>query len=256
MDKKRLKILNLFIDTYNMDEAVKIIDNFIKIGNRPHSVFAANPEKNFSLLNDKTLHETFLSADLLIPDGIGMVLAAKMLKKKKITRVPGVELMGQICKLSQKNGYEIFVYGANEDVNKKAVKNLRNKYNGIKIVGRANGYIETAHMGRLIKQINDSKAKILFLALGSPRQEKWFSDYKDQLSTISLCQGIGGSLDVIAGNVKRAPKWWRKNNLEWLYRLIKEPKRIQRQKVLPKFVFNLIVQKLKNQKEDIFFKDV
>jgi N-acetylglucosaminyldiphosphoundecaprenol N-acetyl-beta-D-mannosaminyltransferase len=248
MDKKeRLKILNIPIDTYNINEAIEIIDHYIKHGKRSHSVFASNPEKNFSILNDEKLYHTFTNADLLIPDGIGMVIAARILKKQRISRVPGIELMDEICKLSYRKGYGIYVYGAKEEINKKAVEELEKRYMGIKIVGRSNGYVNKHDMINLIRDINDSNAKVLFLALGSPRQEKWFADHKDLLGNIRVCQGIGGTLDVIAGKVKRAPDWWRKNNLEWLYRLINEPARIKRQKILPRFLINVIIQKIKNK---------
>ena len=242
--KERLKLLNISIDTYEMDEAVVLLDQFIQEGKRAHCAFAANPEKNFSIMSDKKLYEVFNSADLLIPDGIGMVIAARILTNKRVSRVPGVELMEKLCNLSERKGYGIYVYGASEDVNKKAVEELKRRYKDIKIVGRSNGYIKQNEMNNLIKKINDSHAKILFLALGSPRQEKWYADHKNRLTSVKLCQGVGGSLDVLSGNVKRAPLWWRNRNLEWLYRLIKEPKRIKRQKILPKFIFHVFLKKL------------
>jgi N-acetylglucosaminyldiphosphoundecaprenol N-acetyl-beta-D-mannosaminyltransferase len=106
-------------------------------------------------------------------------------------------------------------------------------------------------MPGLISHINDSQAEILFLALGSPRQEKWFVTYGNYLKNVKVCQGIGGSLDVIAGNVKRAPMIWQKCSLEWLYRLISEPKRIHRQKVLPIFAVMVLLSKLRTSKDKI-----
>ncbi len=231
----RLKILDVWVDTVNMDQAIERIYKYLMTSNRPRSIFAVNPEKSFSVPKDPLLHKIFKAADMLIPDGIGVVLAARFLHGRKLSRVPGVELMEKICQLSAQTGYRLFIYGAKEEVNKTAVGELRNRYPDLKIVGRSNGYLEEDKMDALIEKINNSEAEILFIALGSPRQEKWYAKYKDKLESVKICQGIGGSLDAITGNVKRAPKFWIDLNLEWLYRLISEPERIKRQKVLPIF---------------------
>lgn len=229
-----------------MEQALARVKNFVEKGNQPHSIFAVNPEKNFSVPKNPILYETFRTADLLIPDGIGVVLAARLLYGIRLSRVPGVELMGNICKVSAQNAYKVFVYGAREDINKKAVNVLRKRYPNLAIVGRCNGYVKQNEMKGLIKTINASGAEILFLALGSPRQEMWFSDHKDFLDNIRACQGIGGTLDTIAGNAKRAPEIWQKCYAEWLYRLLAEPKRIRRQKVLPIFAAMVIASRIKN----------
>ena len=239
---ERLPILNIWVDKINNNTILNLISEFIEEDKRLHTIFASNPEKNFSVLNDPTLYSEFQKADILIPDGIGIVLAAKLLHKVKLTRIPGCELMENICALSQKKGYKIFIYGAAEKINKKAVKNLKQKYPDINIVGRCNGYIGDENMLNLVRQINKSGAQILFLALGSPRQEKWIASYKKKLTSVRICQGIGGTLDVLAGEVKRAPELYCKLGLEWLYRLLSEPKRINRQKVLPVFVLQILRQ--------------
>jgi len=236
----RLKILNIWVDPVSMPEAIQKIDSFVTCGNRPHAVFAANPEKNYSVPQDPLLYETFRSADLLIPDGIGIVLAARALYGKKFSRVPGVELMEEICRLAAKRDFGVFFYGAKEEVSSKATAELLSRYPNLRIAGRANGYVSESEMPGLIERINASGAEILFLALGSPRQEKWFSRYRDQLTSVRVCQGIGGTLDTLAGTTKRAPAWWCRNSMEWLYRLLAEPSRIGRQKVLPVFAAEVL----------------
>ena len=242
----RLKILNVWVDPVDMDQALSRIGKFIEKGDRCHSVFAVNPEKNFSVPKDPVLYKTFRSADLLIPDGIGIVLAVRILYNLRLSRVPGVELMNNICKLSAQKGYKIFIYGAREGVSKSSVELLQNNYPGLKIVGRANGYVKETEMDDLIGKINVSEADILFLALGSPRQERWFASHGNSLKTIRVCQGIGGTLDTITGAVKRAPEIWQKIGLEWFYRLISEPKRIKRQRVLPLFAAMVIISRMKS----------
>jgi N-acetylglucosaminyldiphosphoundecaprenol N-acetyl-beta-D-mannosaminyltransferase len=241
----RLKTLKIWVDPVTMDEALENVRDFIERGNRLHTIFAVNPEKNFSVPRDPLLYEAFRTADLLIPDGIGIVAAVRLLHNLRLSRVPGVELMHAISRLSADKRYRIFIYGAREEVNRIACERLRALYPGIHIVGRANGYVEEGEMAGLIEQINESRAEVLFLALGSPKQEKWLSEQKDKLKTVRVCQGIGGTLDTIAGTVKRAPAIWCRFNAEWLYRLFSDPRRIRRQRVLPLFAWLVLSAKVK-----------
>ena len=247
--KNRLKILNIWVDPLTKEQTLEKVKYYLEYGTRPHSIFASNPEKNFSVPKDPLLYETYKNADLLLPDGIGMVLAARILYGAQLARVPGSEFIYDICELAAKEGSKIFVYGAKEEVNRAATETLKRRYEGLEIIGRSNGYVKDEEMSDLINRINTSEAEILFLALGSPKQEKWFAAYKHALKNVKICQGIGGTLDTIAGNVKRAPELWCRYSLEWLYRLISEPKRIKRQKVLPIFVVMILIAKMKN-----FFK--
>lgn len=242
---KRYRILNLWVDDCNMEKALDQIDGFVKSGNRVNTVFATNPEKNFTVPKNKLLYESFKHADLLIPDGIGMVLAAKVLYGAGLQRVPGCELMQNICGLADQKGYKIFIYGAKEEVSQAAVQEIMRRHPSIKIVGRQNGYLEEDKMEELIQRINESRAQILFLALGSPRQELWLTRYKDRMTYVRVCQGIGGTLDVLAGTVKRAPEIYCNLGLEWLYRLLSEPSRIKRQLKLPLFAAQILTAKIK-----------
>ena len=241
----RLKILNIWVDPVDRQEAIQRVKNFLAKGTRPHAVIASNPEKNFSVPKDVVLYDTFKNADLLIPDGIGIVMAARILYGVNLERVPGSEFIFDICDIAANGNYKVFIFGAKEDVNRKAVDELKNRYPNINIAGRANGYVKDFEMPDLIDRINASKAEILFLALGSPKQEKWYAAHKKGLQFVKVVQGVGGTLDTIAGTVRRAPELWSKLRLEWLYRLIKEPKRIKRQKVLPVFATMILISKFK-----------
>ena len=227
------------MDTLDMAAALERVQAYLSNGQRPHSIFAVNPEKCLCVPRDKRLHDAFAQADLLIPDGIGVVLAARLLHGARLKRVPGVDLMGNICQMAAQKAWGIFLYGAREEVNRAAAESLTRLYPGLTIAGRSHGYISEDQMHELIKDINASKAKILFLALGSPRQEDWFFRYAHELKHVRVCQGVGGSLDVTAGMVKRAPVIWRRFGLEWLYRVLREPRRLKRQKMLPVFAFRV-----------------
>jgi N-acetylglucosaminyldiphosphoundecaprenol N-acetyl-beta-D-mannosaminyltransferase len=242
---KRYPVLNIWVDAVTEQEALQQVDSFIQTGTRLYTIFAVNPEKNYSVTTDPVLNEAFENADLLIPDGIGIVLAVKLLYSVQIKRLPGCEFMQNICDHSQNKGYKIFIYGAKEVVNEGAVKVLKERLPKLKIVGNCHGYWPDDKMVELVEKINSSGAQILFLALGSPKQEQWITQYRHQLKNIRVCQGIGGTLDVINGNVKRAPDIFCRLGLEWLYRLLEEPKRIKRQKVLPMFALQALIHKVK-----------
>ena len=235
-----MPILNIWVDPVNRNAAIKRVRSFLKNGKRPHAIFAANPEKNYSLPKDPSLYEIYKNADLLLPDGMGVMMAARMLYGADISRVPGSEFIFDLCELAVEEKCGVFIYGSKEDVNARSAEKLKALFPELMIAGRANGYLNDNDMPKLIEQINSSQAKILFIALGSPKQEMWFASHKDELEHVRVVQGIGGTLDTIGGNVKRAPQIWCRLNLEWLYRLLSEPKRVKRQKVLPVFAWQVM----------------
>ena len=171
---------------------------------------------------------------------------ALRLKGLRAERVPGADLMQEICALAERRGFRIFIYGAKEDVNRGAVDRLRERHPAIRIVGRANGFVTEEQMDALVEEINASKAQVLFVALGSPRQEEWMFKYLHRLETVRVCQGIGGTLDTIVGTVKRAPPFMQRCNLEWVYRLIQQPSRAGRQLRLLQFVFDVAIDSVRH----------
>jgi N-acetylglucosaminyldiphosphoundecaprenol N-acetyl-beta-D-mannosaminyltransferase len=243
--RKRLKILDIWVDPVDHKQAINCVSGFLG-GQKPCCIFSVNPEKNFSVPKDPELYEVFKNAELLIPDGIGIVLAARLLHGVTLNRLPGVDFMKQICSLAEQESKSVFLYGAREAVNEAAAKRLQFEFPKLHIAGRSSGYVPESQMAELIRKINDSGASVLFLALGSPRQEKWFASHAADLKTVRVCQGIGGTLDTIAGTVKRAPAIWQHFSLEWLYRLLSEPKRIGRQKVLPIFILRVLLAMAKS----------
>jgi N-acetylglucosaminyldiphosphoundecaprenol N-acetyl-beta-D-mannosaminyltransferase len=242
---KRVQVLDLWVDPIDMGQAVERIKGFLEEGQRPHSVFAVNPEKNFSVPRDPLLYSIFKAADLLIPDGISVVLATRFLYGLRFSRVAGMDLMHRICGLAAESGRSVFLYGSKEKVNWKAAAELTKLYPDLTIAGRSHGYVPEEEMSDLIARINASGADILFLGLGSPKQEQWYAMHKNELKTVKVCQGIGGTLNTISGDVKRAPEFWQRHCVEWLYRLITDPRRIKRQKVLPIFAAKVLGRKLR-----------
>lgn len=230
MEKEKIFGVDICVTTYDglKKSVIEDIDD-----NKKSFIVAINPEKILKAREDEKLKELLNSADYQIPDGIGVVYASKLKKGKIKSRITGIDCMEMLCNEANDKGYKIFLYGAKKEVIKEAKKSLEKKYENIKIVGAIDGYEK--NNDKIIKEINKSKADIIFVALGSPKQENWILENKDKVC-IKIFQGVGGSFDVISGNIKRAPIWMQKIGLEWLYRLIKEPKRIFRQIKLVKFL--------------------
>ena len=240
---ERIEILGVPVDCVTMETAVNFAEKIIGDTRREAiRVVAVNPEKIIKAQENSALLLFLKEAQLLLPDGIGVVVAARLLGLAKMVRVPGSEFMPSLCERAAKRGFKIFLFGGSPEVNRKVVDVLRQRYPGIQIVGSQDGYVDEHGMPELINRINASEADILFLALGSPRQELWMERYLQQ-TKVKLCQGVGGTFDVIAGNVKRAPLAFRKLNLEWFYRLMAQPSRILRQKALPIFAYRVLRRK-------------
>lgn len=242
MGVKRIELLGVPVDCVTMDQALDWADSMMK-GHHPCTILAVNPEKVMRAQEDGKLLDQLCAADLLIPDGIGIVLAARLLGLGHAERVPGSELMPKLCERGASKGYTVFLFGASAEVNQQAVAVLRERYPGIRIVGSHHGYVKDEDMPAVINLINECQPDLLFVALGSPHQELWMASYLPKLK-VKVCQGVGGTFDVIAGRVRRAPKFFRSLHLEWFYRLASNPRRIRRQTALPLFAFHVLRKRL------------
>ncbi|HWO77785.1 MAG TPA: WecB/TagA/CpsF family glycosyltransferase [Bacillus sp. (in: firmicutes)] len=207
---------------------------------RKSFIVAINPEKIMKAQEDEGLRKLLNQADYQIPDGIGVILASKLKGGKIHERVTGIDMMLKLCEVAEKNDKRIFLYGAKPGIADEAKNKLQEMFPALQIAGTLHGYEKDPEV--IATTINDAKPDILFVALGSPAQEKWIIANKDQLYPF-VYQGVGGSFDVISGRIERAPERFQKLGLEWLYRLLKEPWRLKRQLVLPKFLLKAIVKK-------------
>ena len=244
MTPNRVYICGVPLDHVDKASALEYANRIIQ-NNEKCSIIAINPEKVIAAHRDERFKELLKSSELLIPDGIGMIVAARLQGIKLNGRVPGVELAIELCKLAADRGYGVYLFGATEETSSAAAEMLVNKYPTLRIAGRRNGYFSQEDEEEIMRDINNSNAQIALVALGSPKQELWIKTNQRKLN-VNVLQGVGGTLDVIAGNVKRAPAFWRKTNLEWLYRLLTQPRRIFRQTALPAFVWRVIIDRVKN----------
>lgn len=220
-------------------------EEFIKeiLKRNKSNIISGNPEILFNGLNDEKLNSTFNAEDaIIIPDGVGTVIASKLVKDPVKEKIAGIEVMHEVLLQSVKEGKGIYLLGAEEDVLQSCVKNIRRDIKGINIVGAHNGFFDLNNCEDLINDIKSKNPWAIFVAMGSPRQEKFINLIKDD-TNCKVYMGVGGSFDIFAGNLKRAPKWMIKLGLEWLYRVLNEPFRIKRLGVIPKFLWKVLKEK-------------
>lgn len=201
--------------------------------NKKMFIASINPEISMVAIENPEIKEILNGATHNLPDGIGIVMASKILGGGIKERIAGIECAEALFDTATKNHFNIFLYGAKKGVAEKAKANLQKKYPGLNIVGIIDGYEKDND--KIIKTINSSKPNIVLVALGGQKQEKWISENMHKVNA-QVFQCVGGSFDVFSGNSKRAPKIMQKMGIEWLFRLIKEPRRFRRQAKIPKFV--------------------
>ncbi len=236
----KINVLGVDFDNMTKREAVeysmRIFDTDIS-----GYVVTPNPEIVMMCREDERLANAVREAALVIPDGIGIIYGAKILKRPLKERVPGVDYISGMFSEMAKKEMSVFLLGSKPGIAEKAGENIAAKYRGLKICGTADGYFKDD--APVIRQINAAKPDLLLVCLGAPKQEYWMRDNFEKLN-VKLMAGLGGSLDVFAGAVKRAPKGWQKLGLEWLYRLLREPRRITRMIKLPFFLLAVLRQRI------------
>ncbi len=221
-------ILDIPFDSMTMEEAVDTADRLIRRGEGGYIV-TANTEIVLAARKNKPYLDAVCSADLVIADGIGVIYAGRILNKRLPERVTGADLVPRLLALLARRSGSVFLYGAKPGVADRAGGNLERTYPGLRIAGTENGYIKDE--SELLEMIQREKPDLLLLGLGVPRQEFWMEANKNKLSVVMI--GVGGLIDVFAGNVKRAPDVFCRLGFEWLYRLIRQPWRFVRMCKLP-----------------------
>ena len=235
---KTVNILGLNISTATVSEAVQMILDTISSGNKI-SVFTPNSEIILSAYKNEDFKNIINSASLCTADGIGVIYASKIFGTPIPKRCSGYDISLELIKQMANTGGSVYLFGASPGVAETAKKKIEETTPGINIVGYNDGYFDAEEEKNIINDINEKKPNVLFVCLGSPKQEKWIYDHLNDLD-INVAIGLGGCLDVYAGNVKRAPQIFIKLGLEWFYRLVKEPKRFFRMLALPKFMLTVL----------------
>ncbi len=242
---RSINILGVRVDRVDMAILLERIEELLSLS-RQELIVTLNPEFIMYALQDKTFHQIIRSAAVVIPDGIGVIWAAKISGRKLIERVAGVDLVWEIARLSAIKGYKLFLLGGRAGVADEAKIRLVTIYPNLRVEAYSppmTTVFSADENNRMINLINAFNPDFLLVALGPPRQEKWIMHHRERLN-FKIGIGVGGSLDFIARRIKRAPLWIQKGNLEWLHRLIMEPQRIKRfYRILPRFIFLVMREK-------------
>ena len=208
-------------------------------------VVTPNAEIVYEAIHDETFRDLLNGASLVLPDGAGVVLGAKILGTPLKEKVAGIEFGEEVCKILAETGGRLYLLGGKPGIAEQAGANLAQKYPGLVICGTADGYFKED--APVIAKLNEAEPDVVFVCLGAPKQEKFIRNHLEEMNA-TLYLGLGGSLDGYAGVAQRAPKWMIDLSLEWLYRLIKEPKRLGRMMRLPKFVLICFREKMRRKK--------
>ena len=230
-------ILGLHFDNVTMEEALAVAEDFLD-GDRPRVVVTPNAEIGYDAAKDGDFRDLLNRADLMLPDGAGVVLAARLRKTPLKGKVAGIDFAANLLPIFARRGTRLFLLGGKPGVAEQAAEKMRAQAPGLVICGAADGYFQAE--GPVVEALKAAGAEAVFVCLGAPKQERFMLDHRDELPGVRLMAGLGGSLDAFAGNVKRAPQWMIRTNLEWFYRLCKEPRRIGRMTRLPRYLVKAI----------------
>ena len=239
----KTEVLGVAFDNVTMEQAAELGGKMLQ-EDRFHYVVTPNPEFILAAEKDESFRAVLNAADLVIPDGIGVIYSAKILGTPLAERVPGIEFSAKMLERLNEMGGRLFLLGAKPGVAEKAGENILAQYPNIVLCGTQDGYFKDEQ--DVILKVAAAKPDLLFVCLGAPKQEKWMARW-GQHTGAKMAIGLGGCLDVYAGNVERAPEAWRKLGMEWAYRLKKEPKRIGRMAKLPLVLVKSAGQRVKGK---------
>ena len=247
----KIDFLGIPIDSLTMKETIELIDDGIRKNERINHV-VVNAGKVVSMQKDKELFESVVSCDIINADGQSIVWAARFLGQNLPERVAGADLMQHLVKLAYEKSYKCFFLGAREEVVRKVVEMYEQQYGSSIIAGYRNGYFSTDEESSVAKEIADSGAQLLFVAISSPRKENFMYKHREILSNVNFTMGVGGTFDVVSGITKRAPAWMQDIGLEWFYRFIQEPRRMWYRYLVgnSKFIWLVLKKKITHKERD------
>ncbi len=245
LKRETIDILGIPVDRVTMAEALERFSDMLDSEGcsmivTPNSEIVQNATKN------EELASLIKRADLVIPDGIGLVKASKILGSPLTERVTGIDFSFEALKLIAGEGKSAYLFGSKPGIAEKAAEKLKEQIPGLIIAGLRDGYFSPEEEAGIAEEIDASGASFLLTALGSPKQELFMDKYRGGFKNVKAAIGIGGSLDVWSGSLERAPRFYRDHGLEWLYRLIQQPSRIGRMAEIPRFLIKVMIKGRKN----------
>jgi len=223
---KRTRVFGFPVDAVSMQGAVGIADAAIRTRARCR-LGSVNAAKLVSMQKDPGLARAVSESEIVLPDGVGVVWAARLLEGVHMRRVTGIDLMERLVALAAERGYAIFFLGARDAVLRDMLERLGRRYPGFRVAGARNGYFGTEEEADIVAGVRESGADILFVGMGTPAKELWIDRHHEAMG-VPVCMGVGGSFDVFGGHVQRAPRWMQRLGLEWFHRFLQEPRRMWR----------------------------
>lgn len=222
----RIEMMGCQIDNLSMEETLQTIERFIQTG-QPHQHVVVNVDKLVKASRDEKLRRIINDCSLINVDGMPVVWASRLLGKPLRERVAGVDLFESLMRRSAETGWRVYLLGAREEIVSDVKRIYEKKYPGLTIAGYGNGYWKPEEEPGVVREIKAAKADILFVAISSPKKEQFLGRYQAEMK-IPFAMGVGGTFDVAAGKVRRAPPWMQRAGLEWFYRFLQEPRRMFR----------------------------
>ena len=240
---RRPSLWNVTVDNFSLDYALGRVGGWISSGNLPQIIVTPDALAALRSRHDERYGEIVRNAGLVLPDGTGLIWALRFLGGRVQEQISGVDFVDNLCRIAPGHGWSFFFFGGRPGVAAKAAERMKAKYPGLIVRGTRSGYFRRDENDIICREIRESGANILLVALGAPKQEYWLAENAARLGGI-VSMGVGGSFDVMSGRLKRAPLAWRRMHLEWLYRTIQEPSRIRRVVKLPLFVALVLMKKI------------
>lgn len=238
-----VRILGIDIDNIDLEDAGNITKNLIEDSNKSCKIIVA-PNTEFIMMaqKDKEFFDILRSAELATPDSVGVMIGGKKQNKPFKQRIPGQSYFRKVLEVGEKEKWSIYLLGGKDEVPKLTAENVKKIYPNVNIVGYHEGYFDKDSEEDVIAEINQLQPNVLFVAMGAPLQEKWIAKHKNELK-VDVAAGQGGTFDYEAGKIKRAPKFFQKLGIEWLWRLFLQPSRVFRMLVLPKYLMKITFTK-------------
>lgn len=248
---EKVELFGVNFDCLTMDETINLVEKKI-LKKEPTHLLGVNADKINQLNIGEKFENIVKKAEIINADGASIILASKILKKRLPERVAGIDLMQGLLDVSNRQGYTVYFLGAKEASLKKMINNVKKKYCNLEVAGYGDGYFSDKDWINIANEISKVNPDIVFVGITSPKKE-YLIDFFINYGVNSVFMGVGGSFDVLSGNVKRAPNWIQKINMEWLYRLFQEPKRLFKRYLFgnTKFIWKVFKEKIKHGKDAI-----
>jgi N-acetylglucosaminyldiphosphoundecaprenol N-acetyl-beta-D-mannosaminyltransferase len=232
---KARRLFGVPVHAVTMAQALEVCHSAVQ-EQRPMTIGVVNAAKVVNMQRQPLLREAVLAADLTVADGMSVVWASRLLRQPLPERITGIDLFQELLALADRERYSVYLLGAEQAVLEEVARRIHREYPNVRIAGARNGYFSDAQSRQVAEHIRESRPDMLFVAMTPPKKEIFLATW-GRLMKVPVCHGVGGSFDVMAGKVKRAPEFWQRTGLEWLYRTLQEPRRLWKRYLVTNSIF-------------------